>query len=119
MSGTSIDGVDYAVCAIDGRGVRLRELWHVRFPAALAARLHAAASNRASSWDVSQLHHDLGRFYAAGARRGRRVPRPDLIGLHGQTIFHNPDPRGPATLQLGEPAYLAESLRAPVVSNFR
>jgi anhydro-N-acetylmuramic acid kinase len=39
--------------------------------------------------------------------------------LHGQTVFHNPDPRSPATLQLGEPSYLAEALRVPVINNFR
>jgi anhydro-N-acetylmuramic acid kinase len=42
-----------------------------------------------------------------------------LVGLHGQTVFHNPSARNPATLQLGEPAYLAERLRVPVISNFR
>jgi len=116
MSGTSIDGVDFALCRIDERRCELQALWSVKFPRALQQRLHAAASGAASSWEVGQLHHDLGRFYAAGAARG---PRPQLIGLHGQTIFHNPDRRAPATLQIGEPAWLAEALRVPVVSNFR
>ena len=116
MSGTSIDGVDYALCRIDERRCELQALWSVKFPRALQQRLHAAASGAASSWEVGQLHHDLGRFYAAGAARG---PRPQLIGLHGQTIFHHPDRHAPATLQIGEPAWLAEALRVPVVSNFR
>jgi anhydro-N-acetylmuramic acid kinase len=42
-----------------------------------------------------------------------------LAGLHGQTVFHNPAARQPATLQLGEPAYLVERMRVPVISNFR
>ena len=116
MSGTSIDGVDYALCQIDKRRCELEELWSVKFPRALQQRLHAAASGAASGWEVGQLHHDLGRFYAAGAARGARA---QLIGLHGQTIFHNPDRRAPATLQIGEPAWLAQALRVPVVSNFR
>lgn len=116
MSGTSIDGVDFALCRIDERRCELQALWSVKFPRALQQRLHAAASGAASSWEVGQLHHDLGRFYAAGAAQG---PRPQLIGLHGQTIFHHPDRRSSATLQIGEPAWLAESLRVPVVSNFR
>jgi anhydro-N-acetylmuramic acid kinase len=49
----------------------------------------------------------------------RGVRRPDLVGLHGQTVFHNPSARNPATFQLGEPAYLAERLRVPVINNFR
>ena len=111
MSGTSIDSVDYALCDIRPRDVRLRDYWQVNFPGSLRRRLHAAASNQATSYEVSQLHHDLGRFYAAHARG-----KPDLAGLHGQTIFHNP---GNATLQLGEPAWLAQALGIPVVSNFR
>src|SRR5204863_4387225 len=63
-----------------------------------------------------QLHHDLGRFYAQHAACGKR---PDYLGLHGQTVFHNPDKKTPATLQLGEPSYLVERLGVPAVSNFR
>jgi anhydro-N-acetylmuramic acid kinase len=119
MSGTSIDGVDYALCEIGEERVRLRELWSAEFPHALRRRLHDAARNAANGWEVAQLHHDLGRFYAAKAvRRGARW-KPQWVGLHGQTIFHNPAGPAPATLQLGEPAYLAESLHSPVVSNFR
>ncbi len=120
MSGTSIDSVDYALCEIGGRDIRLRGLWSARFPKPLQAALHAAARGELASHPLAQLHHDLGRFYARHAQPRRGAGRhPDFIGLHGQTVFHNPSPSGPATLQLGEPAYLVETLRAPVVSNFR
>ena len=119
MSGTSIDGVDYALCEIADGHVCLRELWSVDFPHSLLQRLHNAARGAATSWEVAQLHHDLGRFYAAKAVRQGARRKPQLVGLHGQTIFHNPSRPAPATFQLGEPAYLAESLRVPVVSNFR
>jgi anhydro-N-acetylmuramic acid kinase len=119
MSGTSIDGVDYALCEIDPRGVRLRALWSARFPRSLQRRLHEAARGDANSWELAQLHHDLGRFYAAGARPKVRKWRVELAGLHGQTVFHQPSRKEPATFQIGEPAYLAEMLGAPVVSNFR
>jgi anhydro-N-acetylmuramic acid kinase len=120
MSGTSIDSVDYALCEIDAKDIRLRGLWSARFPKTMQGALHAAARGDLASHHLAQLHHDLGRFYARHAqpRRGA-ARRPDLVGLHGQTIFHNPSPAHPATLQLGEPAYLVEALRAPVVSNFR
>ena len=119
MSGTSIDGVDYALCEVGDSGVRLCELWSVEFPSALQRRLHDAARGAANSWEVAQLHHDLGRFYAVHARRRGKRLMPQLVGLHGQTIFHNPSRNAPATLQLGEPAYLTEALGIPVVSNFR
>ena len=121
MSGTSIDGVDYALCRLSRRGVKLRTLWSARFPAGLQATLHAAARGDLPSHQLAQAHHDLGRFYARHALppKTARAPAPELVGLHGQTIFHHPSRRRPATLQLGEPAYLVERLRVPVISNFR
>lgn len=113
MSGTSLDGVDYAVCSIQSpEKIRCEEHWSVDFPKELRARLHRAAANESATYELGEVHHDLGRFYAAGAK-GARV---ELTGLHGQTVFHSP---GEATLQIGEAAYLAEELRVPVISNFR
>jgi anhydro-N-acetylmuramic acid kinase len=117
MSGTSIDGVDYVLCQVTRRSVRLEKIWSRPFPSQLRVELHAAAANECSAHHLAQLHHDLGRLYAKQARALNA--RAELVGLHGQTVFHNPDRRRPATLQIGEPAYLAEALRVPVVSNFR
>lgn len=114
MSGTSIDSVDYALCDVSEKSVRLHKYWQVDFPDPLRKRLHAAANGTANSHEVAQLHHDLGRFYAEHARG-----RPALVGLHGQTVFHNPARSRSATLQLGEPAWLAQALGVPVVNNFR
>ncbi len=119
MSGTSIDGVDYAVCLVSHERVSLKRHWQVKFPARLRARLHRAASDQSSGYELAQLHHDLGRFYAEQAGQGLKNLKPRLAGLHGQTVYHHPHSERPATLQLGEPAYLAETLRIPVVHNFR
>lgn len=119
MSGTSLDGVDFALCELRGTTIRLVELWSTRFPRGLRDRLDACARGVATSWELARAHHDLGRFYAAQARHSPRGLKPELVGMHGQTVFHNPSRRTPATLQLGEPAYLAETLHVPVVSNFR
>jgi anhydro-N-acetylmuramic acid kinase len=117
MSGTSIDGIDYALCEVRSTSVRLVKLWSRNFPTPLQKRLHAAAVGHATSHEVGQLHHDLGRLYAKHAVALNA--QPELVGVHGQTIFHNPDRKAPATLQIGESSYLAEALRVPVVSNFR
>lgn len=119
MSGTSLDGVDCALCRVAADGVKLLELWNTGFPKALHRRLQLVARGEATSWELAQLHHDLGRFYATAVRRDPAARGAELIGLHGQTIFHHPHRTRPATLQLGEPAYLAEALGVPVVSNFR
>ena len=113
MSGTSIDGVDYVLCSITApERMRFLEHWTIPFSKKLRTDLHRAARNESSTCELGEVHHELGRFYAAGAS-GARV---DLVGLHGQTVFHSP---GESTLQIGEAAYLAEILHAPVVSNFR
>lgn len=118
MSGTSLDGVDCAVCDCWPGRLELVHHWRVAFPARLRARLHAAARGEAPAWELGQLHHDLGRFYVTAARAGPAQLRVDAAGLHGQTVFHQPRPPA-ATLQIGEPAWLAEALRVPVVGNFR
>lgn len=119
MSGTSVGSVDYALCACRPDAIRLIRHWQVPFPAALEARIHAAARNDATTYELGQLHHDLGRFYARGAVSGLHRDPVDVIGLHGQTVFHHPHRLRPATFQIGEPAWLTEALRVPVVSNFR
>jgi anhydro-N-acetylmuramic acid kinase len=116
MSGTSIDAVDYALCEVDGRRVVLRRHWQAAFPAALRRRLHDAAANRSTTYELGQLHHDLGRFYAEHAS-APGTPKAEVVGLHGQTVFHEAT-RG-ATLQIGEPSWLARKLGVPVISNFR
>lgn len=121
MSGTSVGSVDYALCRIDrNEAVTLEGFWTATFPRALEVRLQAAARGEASAHELAQIHHDLGRFYAAHARKAAHS-RVHLVaaGLHGLTVFHNPERKRPATLQIGEPAYLARALGVPVVSNFR
>ncbi|MBL9139231.1 MAG: anhydro-N-acetylmuramic acid kinase [Verrucomicrobiales bacterium] len=119
MSGTSMDAVDGVEVRFRGRRLELLRVWSVAYPAALRKRLMGAASNAATCWETAALHHDLGRFYADCARRHSSRNGVEAVGLHGQTVFHGPSQRGAATLQLGEPAYLARELGVPVVSNFR
>ena len=115
MSGTSIDGVDYALCEISSSEIKLKKLWSVDYPSELRKNLLKAAHDEVSSYQVAQLHHDLGRFYS------QRAPQVkcDYVGLHGQTIFHRPHKTEAATYQIGEPAYLSAKLKVPVINQFR
>jgi anhydro-N-acetylmuramic acid kinase len=119
MSGTSLDGVDGALCRCWPDRVELERHWSARFPVGLRERLQRLAAGRGSSWELARTHHDLGRCYARLARRWLTGERVDAVGLHGQTVFHEAAGARKATLQLGEPAYLAEAVACPVVANFR
>jgi anhydro-N-acetylmuramic acid kinase len=63
------------------------------------------------------LNFRLGELYADAVLRAvRRFGPVDLVGCHGQTIYHE---GGSNTLQIGEAAVLGERTGVPVVSNFR
>ena len=138
ISGTSADGIDVALVRIQGRGARVRaqleNFTTVPYPNRVRrALLRLANSNRrprVSVAEISQWNFRLGELFAQAAlracRRFRVSPaRIDLVGSHGQTVYHQPRrPSGAgrpvaSTLQLGEPAVLAERLGCPVVANFR
>ncbi len=115
MSGTSLDGIDYALCEISASKIVLKKMWSHKFTPELYKKISAAANGDLKSYEVAQLHHDLGRYYAAKAPN----VKCDYVGLHGQTIFHNPSKKNPATFQIGEPSYLAMKFKVPVISQFR
>jgi anhydro-N-acetylmuramic acid kinase len=132
MSGTSVDGVDVAVVRIAPGKPRpkLTLLAHqgFSFPAplrrAVLAAMNAASTSTA---ELARLNWRLGIAYseAVAATLERHELPLDLIGCHGQTLYHQPRPASYAgrsfacTWQLGEPALLAASAGVPVVSNFR
>jgi anhydro-N-acetylmuramic acid kinase len=132
MSGTSADGIDVALARIQGRGFRsrLELLAHYRFPyPADVRRAILAAMNSASARvaDLSRLNFLLGELYANAVRVAQRRARLecDLVGCHGQTLYHQGtaapflDRRIACTWQTGEAAVIAAQLGVPVVSDFR
>ncbi|MBI4467067.1 MAG: anhydro-N-acetylmuramic acid kinase [Acidobacteria bacterium] len=138
MSGTSADGIDVALVGVRGRGTGLRahleRFCTIPYPAAVRrAVLRVANANRQSMLsiaEISQLNFLLGELYAEAVRRACRrfrvsLKRIQLIGCHGQTVYHQPVRRVFAgrpvasTLQLGEAQVLAERTGRPVVANFR
>jgi anhydro-N-acetylmuramic acid kinase len=147
MSGTSADGIDVALVRVSeevsegskrtakgGRGhprhTGFRLLGHSAFPYPRAVRdvvLSTMNASRASVGDLARLNFLLGELYADAvldAQRKFRV-RAELIGCHGQTIFHQGEPRRflgrriAVTWQTGEGAVIAARVGVPVVSDFR
>ena len=130
MSGTSLDGVDVAIVETEGREERPRA-WRLAafrsepYETALRSRI-AAAITSGNAAAICALDFEL------GARIGEAVLRTlasaslepgdvEAIGSHGQTVWHTPPggARMGATLQLGQPAVIAERTACDVVSDFR
>jgi anhydro-N-acetylmuramic acid kinase len=134
MSGTSGDGVDAALVRIAGRGHALRvtplAFVSTPYPPALQRRVLAAAL-KGTVGEICHLNVVLGEWFAKAARRVMAAAdlqphEVHLIGSHGQTVHHLPKPvREPgigavtSTLQIGEPAVIAERTGIPTVANFR
>jgi len=82
-----------------------------------AAILAVSGASGGFTSEVSRLNFHLAELYARAILRAvRRFGPVELIGCHGQTIYHE---GGKHTLQIGEAAVIAERTGVPVVSNFR
>ena len=133
MSGTSADGIDAVLTRITGWGLstRVEQLGFHFLPFDRPTRraiLDICGGETGGTREVCLLATHLGKLYAEAVDQLLKktgIDRIDLIGCHGQTVYHIPDAmeylgcahRG--TLQIGDPSYLAEQFRCPVVSDFR
>ena len=119
ISGTSMDGIDVAVCRLAAGTPRLLAVLGARTVAwdpALAARLRAA--HAVPALELARLGRAVGEAFATAAAdlAAELGVALDLVGSHGQTVAHD---HGVTTLQIGEAAILAERLGCPVVADFR
>jgi anhydro-N-acetylmuramic acid kinase len=139
MSGTSADGIDVALVKIAPRkgkqpGPTLDLLAHRAFPypkplrhAILKAMAGQSDTQTTTTAELARLNWRLGLAYAeaVSATIAATGIKADLIGCHGQTIFHQGVPapyagrRIACTWQLGEPALITAAAGVPVISNFR
>lgn len=122
MSGTSLDGVDAALVRFGDRPdeAELVAFRAVPYEPAFRARV-LDAIHRGTARDLATLHVELGRRFAdaaLGLLHAADVAVADVafVASHGQTLWHEP---GVATLQLGDPAVIAEQAGIRVVSDFR
>lgn len=127
MSGTSADGIDAVVADLAGSDCRLsaRILAHIHLPFSPGLRkqiLHASAQGTVG--EICELNFLLGEHFARAALaaiRKARLKHGQIagIGSHGQTIHHLPNSRTPSTLQIAEPAIIAERTGITTVADFR
>lgn len=133
-SGTSVDSIDVALCDIapDQQAepgtltLRLLAQEEQPYPADLRTRVLELCQTKACRLDdLTELHFLLGEAFASAIltflhTAGRHAHEVDLIGSHGQTIYHLVEPgRTRSTLQIGESAVIARRTGITVVANFR
>jgi anhydro-N-acetylmuramic acid kinase len=117
MSGTSLDGIDVAIVEIRGRAVETIGFQSTPYTPELRAEILGVSNASTTTAAISRLNFHLGERYARAVLRAtKRYGAVELIGCHGQTIYHEGRSN---TLQIGEAAVVAERTGVPVVSNFR
>ena len=131
MSGTSGDGVDVAIVDIDDRSQKLLGFGTMPYPASLRKALfNLFEPNTSHVDDICHYNFVFGHFFAKALESicsNVSIPLDsiDLIGSHGQTIYHNPSGRRYAgrrirsTLQIGEPSIIAQQTGITTVADFR
>ena len=130
MSGTSVDGIDAALVEISqSTCVKLLAFENKPFPPTVREKIFSLFRPEAATVDrVGYMNFLLGELYAEAAlsviaKAGFRPEEIDLIGSHGQTIWHAPEPSGQDgypiryTVQIGEGAVIAARTGVPVVSD--
>lgn len=121
MSGTSLDGVDLALCSFncgtENVRYRLLEAQTVEYPYYLKEKLEDSLN--ISAQDLHYLDQELGLFFADAIKRftERTGIKPDLIASHGHTVLHQPD-KG-ITMQIGDGDVIAQETRITVINDFR
>ena len=116
MSGTSLDGIDLALCDISEQGYRILAAETVPYLDEWRRRL--STLENASAYDYALANVELGHLFGQKINRfleGKE--RPEAIASHGHTIFHQPHLG--LTSQIGDGDAIAAETGLPVVSNFR
>ena len=122
MSGTSIDGIDAALIETDGYN-HVRSLGFVGESYSSGfrdnLRRHLGKARGAADSEVAVFERELTELHAEIALRLLRETgeTADLIGFHGQTLYHRPEQR--LTVQIGDGALLARLTGIDVVNDFR
>jgi anhydro-N-acetylmuramic acid kinase len=135
MTGTSLDGIDVVIAefSIDGTGhhnFKMIKHHSEDYPEVLNKIGSSIISLKSNIRDIAKFHHFLPYFYDKAIRQacneaGIQTNTLDLVGSHGQTAWHAPDPELidgfniASTMQLGSPSVLAKLLGVPVVGDFR
>ena len=120
MSGTSLDGIDIALCRFSQSGDKwnyeIVDAETIAYPSMWIGKLKDAPQLMAE--EFLRLHDEYGRYTGELISKflhGKKIPQ--LVASHGHTIFHQPDKK--FTFQLGNGASIAATTQITTVSDFR
>ena len=121
MSGTSLDGLDIALCTfqLDGSRWRFSIDKGVTYPYSLDWRMKLESAATLPGYQLMMLHNEFGRYIGGNIIKflvGSNV-KMDIIASHGHTVFHQPG-KG-LTLQIGSGASIASITGISTLYNFR
>lgn len=125
MSGTSLDGIDVVLAAIDDQMVAQQASYSHPIPQALRSQILAICQGQSLTLSqLGQLDTRLGRLFADAVQallRQQGIASEDItaIGCHGQTVWHEPQGDAPNTLQIGDNNQIAAATGITVVGDFR
>jgi len=124
MSGTSMDGIDAVLVSFPDSRIQIHNTHSTPYPDAIRERLVTLSQNRGSPDELGELDHLVGALFASAATEllntsGLPGLRVRAVGSHGQTISHQPDGTTPFSIQIGDPALIAERTGLTTVADFR
>ena len=124
MSGTSLDGVDVAVCEIDATSCKLVASTFQPMDKILKKEILTVINGRTTLKQIGEIDHRLALEYAKAVNQlleQEKLKAEDIIaiGSHGQTLWHEPNGKFPFSMQLGDPSLLAVKTGIDVVADFR
>ncbi|MFQ5756116.1 MAG: anhydro-N-acetylmuramic acid kinase [Acidiferrobacterales bacterium] len=126
MSGTSLDAIDAVAISISSdTKLAVLATHSAPYPVEVKAQLQRLGSPSSSEFElVAQLDARLGELFASAAnevrnKAGLERQHISAVGSHGQTVRHCPSAQYPFSLQIGNPAVIAERTGIATVGDFR
>ena len=125
MSGTSLDGVDVALCEIDKSSCILKASYFLAMPMELKESILTIINGKTTLKEVGEIDQKLALFFSQGVNlllEKESIESKDIvaIGSHGQTVWHEPNSGELSfSMQLGDPSRLAVLTDIDVVADFR
>jgi len=124
MSGTSLDGIDITLCEIDKSVCKMLYSYEATFDESVKEQILEMIEGQTTLREVGSLNSQLGHIFADALNdflKKYAINPQDItaIGLHGQTLWHEPDAKFAFSMQLGCPNVVSAKTGIKVIADFR